>query len=720
MKKLILSAFYVALSLFVSAQELLDVSGKLIMPENNSPDAINVILEGTNYGGLVNENGTFAFKAAPGKYTLVVSSLQYHKIEMPVEIRKNKKNHFNNIVLKALTKDLEEVVVTGTRTEKSLADAPILTKVIGKKDIEQTGCVSALDALETVMPGIQFSPDAHGDNMTIQGLDNRYILVLVDGERMIGETRGNVNFNRIAASEIKQIEIVNGASSVLYGSNAIGGVINIITKRAEKKFQGMLDNRYSNFNTWNTNVNVATKRDKLNLKIDGFRNSSDGYDLTPETPESFTANPFADYSLTAKLAYTPIKKLAIETHGTVFRHESFNPEKSLKSSHGLSYNYAAGGKISYDFSPNHNLTLGIKSDKYASFIIYDKLDSIAKHSDYSYKTFTLTDVYNISDKLEIISGAEVNMENIFSTTLFGTEDKDKNKKSQDFNLFLQADWRLLKKLELIGGMRYTNHSAFGNHYTPNISAMYNVFKGLKIRGTAALGYKSPSLKELYYNFDHQGMFWIYGNENLKPETARYLSVSGEYTYKSFNVSLTGYSNLIKNKIELISINNTITDRLELHHRNISEAQLQGIETYVNWKFLSNFKLKAGYAYSDAKDKSTGFQISGNSKHTGTTLLTFYTNHKSFPFSLTVSGKMFSPRLYQEKIINESGQEEVNIEQSKPYSIWKFTYIQKIPIWKNIHSEIRLGVNNIFNYSEIEKSAVLNPGRTFWAALSIKW
>lgn len=666
---------------------------------------------------------------AEGKYILTgvnknITRLKFsHVGYAPKWLKVNltqRKEYTLNVKLSEANSTLNEVVVTGTRTEKKLGNTPILTKVITETDISEIGCVTAFDALQNIMPGIQFSPDSHGSNMTIQGLDNDYVLVLVDGERLVGETRGNVNLDRIVASDIKQIEIVSGASSVLYGSNAIGGVINIITKDATKPIEGTVITRISKFNTWNTILSGGLKNDQFSLKINGFRNSSDGYDLTPETPEYFTANPYADYSGSLKARYAPNKKIHLSTHATYFRHESLNPEKSLKVTHGLNENIAWGAKVGYSFSDKHQLLFSINTDKYNAYSVFEKMnDSTAKKTDYRYTTLLLTDNYQLNKKWQFVTGAEWNMENLYSHDLFGTTNTEKRKKTQDVNLFTQVDWQPIQNIELIGGVRYTRHATFGNHLTPKLSAMYRV-GAFKFRGTAALGYKSPSLKELYYNFDHQGMFWIYGNKELKPENARYFSLSAEYTKGMFNISINAYNNLIYDKIDMMTTINKTTDKMEIHHYNINEAHLKGIESYLNWQFLSHFKVKAGYAFTDAVDKSTGLQITGNSKHTATTAFTFFTKNIRYPFSATISGRFASPRLYQTSSEDKSGTTILQEVKSEPYSIWNFTYVQQVPLYRNIKADLQVGVNNIFDYSNLEKSAVINPGRTFWGGVSVNF
>lgn len=723
MKKYFLFFLLVSFSVAAMSQSFLSVHGHIVDEQGEPIMYANVALYGTKYAATSDAKGHFSFRVPEGQYTMQIAVVGCIKLSESVQIKPEGKAYLGKFVLQTAQQALKEVVVTGTRTAKRLSEVPILTKVVGSEEIMQSGCVNVLDALESAMPGIQFSPDAHGNNMTIQGLDSKYILVLVDGQRMVGETRGNVNFDRIAAADIQQIEVVNGASSVLYGSNAIGGVINIITKKTTQPIEGKIDTRYSDFNTLNTNFSVGTKQDKFSLSLNGFRNSSDGYDLTPETPESFTAYPFVDYSASVRGQYQPNRQWDLSAHATIFRHENANPQASLKSTHGLNKNHSFGAKAAYAFNANHKLSLSSSHDLFDAFRVYEKRNNEKdKSSDYKYHSFLLSDTYSGMDNVELITGVEMNLESVFSYIVFGEHltGKEKHKQSQDFNLFAQADWKAIEDLELIGGVRYTHHKTFGSHFTPNFSAMYTPVKGLKLRGTAALGYKSPSLKELYYNFDHQGMFWIYGNEELKPENSHYFSLSGEYTLGLFNVSVSAYHNMIDDKIDMLMVNNTITGKMEFHHYNINQAEIQGVETFVNWKFLSNFKTKLGYAFADAVDKSTGLQISGNSKHTATALLTYYTHHQKFPMSLSLSGRFLSPRLYQSRIKDANGNEVFSIEETEAYSLWKLTYIQEFPKWKSVQVSLKCGINNIFDYSNLEKSAAVNPGRTFWVGFALQF
>ncbi len=618
----------------------------------------------------------------------------------------------------------ETVLVTGTRTHKTVENTPVLTKVVSSFELEEAGAENALEALEYSMPGVQFSPDAHGDNLQIQGLDNKYILVMVNGERLVGETRGNVNFNRIDVNNIEHIEIINGASSVLYGSNAIGAIINIITKENEKEFQGRASSAYSTADkTTRNSLNIGLKKGKFGIDAGAFFNASEGFDMTPETPQTATVNPYYDLSANLGVNYKANDNLSFSLKGKGYGHEVRNPDASLNSTHKREINTSGSFSTVFKHSKNNILQLKANMDKYTNYTVFEKMDNDTEvKAEYAYNTISATETIGNIDKLEMVVGGEVNMEDIYSLNLFGkTESSEKNKDAQEYNAFAQADWQLLENLEIVGGMRYNYHSEYGHHYTPKIAIMFSPCN-FKLRANIATGYKAPTLKELYYNFDHQGMFWIIGNPDLKPESAFYTSVSGEWISNDFDFTITGYRNSIQDKIEMIQRMNIEKDRFEFYHENISQALLMGVETYVSYSFLNYFRTRIGYSYSDATDKSTNLEMYGNSRHTGTFSLTASLRGK-FPSSITLSGLANSGRIYQyyETEKNEETGEEIQVlydKKSDPYTMWKINYVQKFQISKYLGLNVTLGLKNLFNYQDTKYYASIDPGRRFYGSIEL--
>lgn len=173
-----------------------------------------------------------------------------------------------------LSVNMEDVVITATRTPLPLKKTPVITRVITARDLESRGVATIQEALENELAGVEFHQAGYGTSLSFQGLDARYVLFLVNGERMAGETYGNIDYARIPVSNIERIEIVRGASSVLYGSNAMGAVVNIITKMPQKQVEvnaslrygtPYQDNSNETLGGTNTESDIKTYRNKLDL-----------------------------------------------------------------------------------------------------------------------------------------------------------------------------------------------------------------------------------------------------------------------------------------------------------------------------------------------------------------------------------------------------------------------------------------------------------------------
>lgn len=169
---------------------------------------------------------------------------------------------------------LDDVVVTATRTPLPLKNMPVITRVLTGVEIERQGIASIEELLQRELAGVEFHQAGYGTTMSFQGLDARYVLFLVDGERMAGETYGNIDYERIPMSSIDRVEIVRGASSVLYGSNAMGAVVNIITKMPVEKVEVAGSVRYGTrfqknkdetLGSWATDKDLGKYHDKLDL-----------------------------------------------------------------------------------------------------------------------------------------------------------------------------------------------------------------------------------------------------------------------------------------------------------------------------------------------------------------------------------------------------------------------------------------------------------------------
>jgi len=228
------------------------------------------------------------------------------------------------------SKTLTELVVTATRTERKLSNVAVPVQIISRKAITQSGSVRLNDILSE-QTGLYITSGGattsagggvFGNGIQIQGLSPDYTLILLDGEPIIGRQGGVIDLSRLSVGNIKKIEIVKGPSSSLYGSEAMGGVVNIITEQAQVN---RLDAsfRYGRFNSTDANLSAAIKKQKWGLQLFGNRNSSNGFDLD-ETAPGKTVDPFKSYTTQARFNFSPSAKTKIGVSGRYYNEKQDN------------------------------------------------------------------------------------------------------------------------------------------------------------------------------------------------------------------------------------------------------------------------------------------------------------------------------------------------------------------------------------------------------------
>ena len=620
-------------------------------------------------------------------------------------------------------KYLDEFVVTATRTPKALSAAPILTRVIGDVEITSSNFENITELLQYNLPGLSFKRDGRGINMQVQGLENSYILVLVDGERLAKTPGGNIDLSRISQSNIKQIEIVKGASSVLYGSNAIGMVINIITKKPTRKLEGSGSFQYGKFNNSIADLSIGGKHGAWSGRTSLYYFGTKGYNLNPENQQIYTINPYRNYSLQQKLWW---ERGATQLTGSLdlFLQDQFNPPLSIKEDRyrNSNFSYNILGKHTVGI---HKLSLSYFADHYTRHTII-KGETQPADTKFHQHTIRLTDILKPLSQLELIGGSEVNINKDYSDIQFGKETK--TRQVYDLNLFAQGDWQLLPILNLTGGARYTHHSAFGNAFTPKVNLMYAPTKYFKVRTGYSMGFKAPNNTELYSDFMMGAVSHNIGNPNLKAERSQYGYLSLEYRMPSFAISGEVYQNTLRDKIQssfVRVINDNGEEWTELRYRNIGQVRIRGMEVNTDIYPLSWLAIRANYTFTDATNMENGLQLQGNAKHSASGVVSIRGRLLGKQSSLTISGRWISPKMYDQerKSINSTtGKEEITVEErtKSAYSLWRAT-AQMTPWEKgDMNVSLSLGVQNIFNFTDPEDLTTFDPGRRFFGKITFNF
>ena len=696
------------------------LSGKIV--DNQTDEGISfasIGVKGTNRYAVTDAEGKYTLTLPKGAYELVVRASDYMEQHVPVNLEGSEMSV--DVSLASSVFNLDDVVITGTRTEKTIVNSPVLTRLITAAQLQRNDFENIMDALQFNIPGMQFNSDPRGDNIKIQGLENDYILILVDGERLSTTPGGPIDFERMSTSNIRQIEVIKGAGSALYGSSAIGMIVNIITKTPLRQTEGWVKARYSRFNDLLIDGSFGTCYKNLSSQTLFNRNSTDGYDLTPESPEAYTKQPQANMTFEERLVWTR-RGTKISAAGTLYFNNVKNPPLSTKNTHYRSHNITARAGLEQQLGKFNNLKFNYYGDFYTRSTVFERLDSVGKNATCDIQTLRLTDVYTPLENLQWVGGTEFNWIRNYNIMQYGEDQKIR--KMNDFNAFVQGDWELPYNWEVVAGLRYTHHSVFGNAFTPKLNLMYSP-GNLKLRAGYSRGFKAPDATELYSDFMMGSVSHNIGNPNLKAEHSNYFSLSAEYMFRNFNISAEIYQNSINDKIQSAYVNVIDADGVmstEMRYSNVDKVRIRGVEISADYYPIRQVYLHASYAYTDALNRKTGLQLRGNTKHSLSCNGSWRFKVLGHEGSLAMSGHWCSRKINdteETKRDDATGETSTVVTTSTQpaYSIWKLT-LQYTP-WRHKHMALTAtaGVDNLFNYKDNVTYTTYDPGaRVFGSVL----
>ncbi len=655
------------------------------------------------------------------------------------------------VYLKQDILNLDELVVTATRTGKSLKDVPVITRVVTAREIENKGIDNIQSLLESSLPGIEFQRHGTSQDVDVQGLGGRNILVLIDGERLAGETRGNVDYERINTADIQKVEIVKGASSALYGSQAMGAVINIITKSNQEKVYAEVSSEIKTMSERNfTDISPQDQHSELKRNLDrsnseynllfGFNlkswkaktvinwKNTDGYNLydsdslskkyidydtiinNPKNTRPLGIEGGKQFSVSQKLSYIFNKNLKAEADVKYYKRHKYDFYKEDKK-HDYFDDFGYGVKLFYDNKKNATAVFSLSSDIYNK---YDYKERLYK-ADLNYKDRFLNPkavfTYQLKNH-QLLVGTEF-LRKALTTDMFEYGELI-DKTSNTYTVFLQDDIKWNDRISMVVGARGQYNSAFHFQFTPKISLMY-ALKDWRLRANYAMGYRAPGLKELYMNWNHLDMFMIEGNPNLLPETNHYTSVSAEYTKNNFNASFSVFSNIFKNKIGGVWAENQTIYRFG----NISKSSLYGGDASAKLH-IGNFVVSAAYSYVNENNRKEGIRLSALSPHTANVQLGYMLNRANYRLNVSIGARYIGAKyfLVQEEL--EVGDDTISAYYPvdyKGYSIWRLSVNQQFFNSVNVVA----GIENLFNYKAplVSFNSYAGTPRLFFVKMTVK-
>ena len=605
---------------------------------------------------------------------------------------------------------MDEVVVTGTKTERRLKDTPVITEVITRSEIEATGAENIGEVLEHRV-GIVVDRDAHGDGVQLQGLDSDYILILLDGEPQVGRIAGKLDLARIAVENVERIEIVKGASSALFGSAAMGGVINVITRSASSPFAAQFTNNLETHNTIDSRTTVELNRDKFNALLTLAANRRNPIDLD-ESDLTTTIDGYQNWTHSARTEYQLTPKSTLLFSGQYFAQK----QEGVSEREGVIFdrlgdidNFSGSVGTGYQLGSRSKLVGKIYTTRYRDeSTVIDRGTSLTASSNVTIQDLIKGEAQfdtAFGSKNQLTVGAELIFENLESQRITGGE-KDVTTDS----LFFQNEFRPMENLALVLGGRLDYHSEFGTHFSPKLSGMYRVTPDVTIRTSYGQGFRAPDFKDLYLDFSNPTSgYQVLGNPDLQPESSGNWNLGVEYQFKS---ALLGrvhlYRNNLNHLIEAERIGKSVLGGSKFQYFNVSEAFTEGVEVELSTRSIGGFAATIGYAYLNGKDKETGLTLLNRSKHSGNLKLAYA--NQGAGFNADLRGRYASKWGFF-----DDGDNVLEDEEYAPSNwIWNLRGSKQILKWL----KASVGVNNIFDFKI--PTFYTFTGRSFYGGLSLTY
>ncbi len=523
-----------------------------------------------------------------------------------------------------------DIVVTGSMIEQTIPEAPASISVVSEKEFNKRPIHNIADALQYA-EGVVLSPD-NNQGIMLRGLNPDYTLILINGKRLNSKylsVRHNddTDLSWISPSEIQRVEVVRGPMATLYGADAMGGVVNIITKKVKDKWRNYIDASYTlsdDSTQGNTNqVNIGTSgsiiEDKLKLKLNARRSererpqygyTNDGRQF-PGQEKKFV-NGELNYIINQNHELTLESQYSVEDQQVNGTNNQVTDLENKRQSYGLNHNWEQWGMnlASRVYKERYDYLSGTQPSRLQSTIADTTLKLPAFESHFFVAGFE----YQNYD-LDFVSTSP--------TDSIGTSQSTNN---NQFAVFLEDAIKLTSKTTLTLGARNTKNSRYDNYLTPRAYVNYNLTDDLTLKAGVGTGFKAPSLLQLTDKFtlpSCRGACTVVGNPELDPEKNTSYEIGATLLKNNWGANFTIFHTEIKDMIN--SYFTTVNGTRYRYYRNIDKAETQGIELGGHYSLNQILNFKFNYTYTDSEDKQTGLTILGIPKMASNLLIDYQIN-----------------------------------------------------------------------------------------------
>lgn len=658
---------------------------------------------------------------------------------------------------------LDPVVVTATKTEQQLEDVSVPTNVVTRRQIEAQGALRLTDVLRT-QPGLQLQSD-HGTGLQMQGLSSEYVLVLVDGQPVIGRTAGTLDLDRLAMGSVERVEIVRGPSSSLYGSEALAGVVNIITQDAREPLSGQGRLRYGTHGTTDVSGRVATQRDAWHGHLFASRYASGGYDLSPGTTTP-TVPEFGTYVARGQLGIEATERVGLSLRGRLStqsqnsrvavsgRQQTFDDEEERRD-WSLTPSVTVRPSAGMRWETRLHLTSYHTESRLTGRADGTPLTDSRFDQHYGKTETALTAV--VSEAHLLTGGAGFIRETVDADRVTG-------ERTGGF-AFLQDEWQVASWLTLTPSARLDAHSDYPTRLSPKLAALLRPTETLRVRASIGSGYKAPAFRQLHLDYTNpQVGYSVFGasgvreglrgleqqgriqtvlrepetlGEPLEPErsVAYNIGVTLDPSAR-WTVSVNAFHNEVSNLIDTQPVAQKTNGQQVFTYFNRQDVFTRGVELQTQLHPLDGWTVAGSYTFLEAKSRNvlaalndgeifrrtdSGRDVpvspseygglSGRSRHQATLRTTYHADRPD----LTVSVEGRYRGRYGLGDRNGNGIVDVDAEYAPGYTLWDLTITK--PVFET-HA-LQAGVENLTDYTDARNVPFLS-GRRWFVGLRLQF
>ena len=619
---------------------------------------------------VTDNEGRFQFLAERGRYQVTAAMSGFDSTTQDLDLDQSGPADLR-LQLSPAALDTQVVVVSGSREQELMENSTTKVDVIPKRLLHDSGYETVRDILSEE-PGIVTRSGSSGSvsETQIQGIDSRQSLILIDGLPVVGAKgikRGILNMDRQSIGRLERIEIVKGASSAVYGSDAIGGVINMITREPRYPLEASVTTSGGSLNRFDMRADVGFVKDKWSGFFEAERHKQNPFNLIPS--QFGTTGPgFHRYDYLGKLGYEFSDRFKLRATAHAF----VNQDKgAYYSESGPTDSITDDTAQHYALSADIGLTPLTRWNLRGFYGKYDEssvLDILPQPGPINSVANLNQRLYRLDSSISHVLGAHQLLQGGVEWTQdeyrgFNRVLGDNDGQGIDMvDLWINDRVSLHERFILTLGSRFNRHNLYGSHFVPRASGLFRVAGNFRLRGTVGRGFRAPDLGQLYFRFQNPTHHYqIIGNTHLQPERSTTYQAGFDYGADTFRFSTNFFRNDIQELIqaEYIGFPTNPAEMQGLLHnygiatefspalfrafylyRNLDNIYTSGVESKLELKLTRNLLISAGYTYLDARDKATDAFLSGRHRHHGNFRI-FYSSSRLGGWRTNLRGTYFS-------------------------------------------------------------------------------